>query len=131
MSTQDITADMFTRIRNACAVKKRHCIVRFSKFNLDIASLLKKEGYIMDFQKSADNKTINVRLKYFYKNSSIDHIEKISKPSKRIYKSCKDIRRMQVLNGNGILIVSNNMGVMSDTKAKALNLGGEVIGKVY
>ena len=131
MSTQDITADMFTRIRNACAVKKRNCIVRFSKFNMDISSLLKKEGYIMDFRKSSDDKTISIRLKYFYKNSSIDCIERISKPSRRVYKCCKDIKRMQVLNGNGILIVSNNKGVMSDTDAKALNLGGEIIGRVY
>jgi len=124
---QDITADMFTRIRNAAAAKHGRCVVPCNGVNLGILKVIKDSGYIKDFQR-IDFKTIKVTLKYFYGENVIRSIDRISKPSLRIYKKAKAIK--PYMRGLGMYIVSTNRGIISDTKARTLNLGGEIIGSL-
>ena len=130
MSMSDPVADMFTRIRNAQTAEKLTAAMPSSLLKVSIAQLLKDEGYIEDFKVSEhDGKaTLEVALKYYAGEPVIEKIERVSRPGLRIYKGRDDIPR--VMNGLGIAIVSTSRGVMTDRKARASGIGGEVLGIV-
>ena len=127
MSMSDPIADMLTRIRNAQMVEKAVVLVPSSKVKVAIAQVLKDEGYIDDFAvRQNDGKaTLEIALKYYAGRPVIERIERVSKPGLRIYKGCDDIPR--VMNGLGVAIVSTPKGVMTDRKARATKVGGEVL----
>ncbi len=127
MSMSDPIADMLTRIRNAQASEKVTVAMPASKLKAAIARVLKDEGYIDDFKVSQDaiKPQLEIALKYYAGRPVIEKIERVSRPGLRIYKSTKDIP--QVMNGLGIAIVSTSKGVMTDRKARASGVGGEVL----
>ncbi len=127
MSMSDPIADMLTRIRNAQAADKSSVMMPTSKIKAEIARVLKEEGYVEDFAvRNAEGKgVLEIGLKYYAGRPVIERIERISRPGLRIYKHCKDIPR--VMNGLGVAIVSTSRGVMTDHKARASGLGGEVL----
>ena len=127
MSMTDPIADMLTRIRNAQMVEQAVVAMPSSKVKLAIAKVLKDEGYIDAFKVSGDDikPVLEIALKYYAGRPVIEKIERVSKPGLRIYKSKDDIPR--VMNGLGIAIVSTSRGMMTDRKARATGVGGEVI----
>ena len=127
MSMTDPIADMLTRIRNAQMSEKTSVAMPCSKIKVAIAQVLKDEGYIDDFKVSQDvpKPVLEIALKYHAGRPVIEKIERVSKPGLRIYKSKDDIPR--VMNGLGIAIVSTSHGVMTDRKARATGVGGEVL----
>ena len=127
MSMSDPIADMLTRIRNAQAVDKTSVAMPSSKVKVSIAKVLKEEGYIDGFAvgEDAGKHTLTVHLKYYAGRPVIERLERVSKPGLRIYKHSAAIP--QVLNGLGVAIVSTSHGVMTDRKARATGVGGEVI----
>jgi small subunit ribosomal protein S8 len=127
MSMSDPIADMLTRIRNAQASEKTSVVMPSSKIKAAIAKVLKDEGYIEDFKVSQDGaKTfLEVGLRYYAGRPVIEKIERVSRPGLRIYKASRDIP--EVMNGLGIAIVSTSRGVMTDRKARASGVGGEVL----
>lgn len=130
MSMQDPVADMLTRIRNAQIAAKKTVSMPSSKLKAAIANVLKDEGYIKGFDVDGDvKKTLTVELKYHNQAPVIENIKRISRPGLRIYKNSCELPRP--LNGMGIAIVSTPNGVMSDGKARAAKVGGEVICEVY
>jgi small subunit ribosomal protein S8 len=127
MSMSDPIADMLTRIRNAQMVEKVTVAMPSSKVKVAIAQVLKDEGYIEDFAvKSEGAKAeLNIALKYYAGRPVIERLERVSKPGLRVYRGRNDIP--QVMNGLGVAIVSTPKGVMTDRKARASGVGGEVI----
>ena len=127
MSLQDPISDMLTRIRNALAVLKKTVRMPYSKAKVAIASVLKEEGYILDFhQESEDNKPVLIiELKYYEGKPVIDRIERVSRPSLRIYKQKNELPKVD--NGLGVAIISTSHGVMSDKAARRAGHGGEVL----
>lgn len=127
MSMSDPIADMLTRIRNAQRAEKVLVVVPLSKVKTAIAQVLKDEGYIEDFKVREDGgkSFLDIGLKYYAGKPVIERIERVSRPGLRIYKPAKDIP--QVLNGLGVAIVSTSQGVMTDRKARATGVGGEVL----
>ncbi len=127
MSMSDPIADMLTRIRNAQMAKKNSVKMPSSNIKLSIANVLKDEGYISDFSISTDkNKNIlEISLKYYSGAPVIEQIKRISKPGLRIYKSSKNLP--DIMNGLGIAIVSTSNGVMTERKARAAGIGGELL----
>jgi len=127
MAMSDPIADMLTRIRNAQMAGKPTVSMPSSKVKVAIAAVLKDEGYVDQCKVVADGAkaTLEVALKYYAGAPVIEKIERISKPGLRIYKGSEDIPR--VMNGLGIAIISTPKGVMTDRKARAANVGGEVL----
>lgn len=127
MSFTDPIADMLTRIRNAQAVQKPSVTMPSSKLKVAIANVLKDEGYIDSFEIAgvAAKPVLNITLKYYAGRPVIERIERVSKPGLRIYKGRHDIP--QVMNGLGVAIISTPQGLMTDRKARANGVGGEVI----
>lgn len=126
MSMSDPIADMLTRVRNAQMVNKTSVSMPSSKLKAAIAAVLKDEGYIEDFQVSGDKKPeLEITLKYYAGQPVIERIDRVSRPGLRIYKGSKSIP--QVMNGLGVAIVSTPQGVMTDRKARATGVGGEVL----
>jgi small subunit ribosomal protein S8 len=133
MSMHDPIADMLTRIRNAQLVGHSEVSMPASGVKGAIAKVLKDEGYIEDFavrDKSGENgatkkKELAIALKYYAGRPVIERLERVSKPGLRVYKGRNDIPR--VMNGLGVAIVSTSRGVMTDRKARADGLGGEVL----
>ena len=127
MSMTDPIADMLTRIRNAQLAQKTAVAMPASKVEAAIAAVLKDEGYIDDFAvREVDGKAqLDIALKYYAGRPVIERIERISRPGLRVYKGSGDLPR--VMNGLGIAIVSTPKGVMTDRKARATNVGGEVL----
>jgi small subunit ribosomal protein S8 len=128
----DPIADMLTRLRNAISAKHSRVDVPASKLKLEIARILKEEGYINNYVLKGDGvkKTIRVFLRYDTKGkSSISHLARISKPGRRVFLGATEIPR--VLGGYGINIVSTSRGLMSGKRAKQENVGGEVLAEVY
>ena len=127
MSMSDPIADMLTRIRNAQAVEKVAVSMPSSKVKVAIAQVLKDEGYIEDFavRGEAAKPELELQLKYYAGRPVIERIERVSKPGLRIYKGAQDLPR--VMNGLGVAIVSTSSGVMTDRKARAQGVGGEVL----
>ena len=126
MSMTDPIADMLTRIRNAQMVEKATVEMPSSRVKVAIAGVLKDEGYIDGFRVTEEAKPVlEIALRYHAGRPVIEKIERVSKPGLRIYKSKDDIPR--VMNGLGIAIVSTSQGVMTDRKARATGVGGEVL----
>ena len=127
MSMTDPISDMLTRFRNAQAVRKTTVKMPSSKLKTAIAQVLKDEGYIEGFAvRPNDGKPeIEIDLKYYAGQPVIEKIERVSRPGLRIYRSRDDIPR--VMNGLGIAIVSTSKGLMTDRKARATGIGGEVL----
>jgi small subunit ribosomal protein S8 len=123
----DPVADMLTRIRNAQLAQKNSVAMPSSKLKVAIAAVLKDEGYIDDFAvRDAEGKSqLDIALKYYAGRPVIERIERISRPGLRVYKGSDDLPR--VMNGLGIAIVSTPKGVMTDRRARATNVGGEVL----
>ncbi len=127
MSMHDPIADMLTRIRNAQTAQKETVAMPSSTKKEAIAKVLKDEGYISSFEVTAEGakKTLSVTLKYYQGKAVIETLDRVSRPSLRIYRS-KD-QLPSVLGGLGIAIISTSKGLMTDRKARAMSLGGEVI----
>ena len=124
----DPIADMLTRIRNANQMRNKEVSMPTSKMKVEIAKILKNEGFIEDFKVSKDNVggTIVLTLKYGpNKERVITGLKRISKPGLRVYAKNTDIPK--VLNGLGIAIISTSKGLMTDKEARKNNLGGEVL----
>jgi small subunit ribosomal protein S8 len=127
MSMTDPIADMLTRIRNAQRAEKTSVMMPNSKLKLAIAQVLKDEGYVENFAvHAADGKSaLEIQLKYYAGKPVIERIERVSRPGLRIYKGRHDIQ--PVMNGLGVAIISTSRGVMTDRKARASGVGGEVL----
>jgi small subunit ribosomal protein S8 len=127
MSMSDPIADMLTRIRNAQVVQKTSVSMPSSKVKIAIAVVLKDEGYIEDFAVTevGGKADLKIGLKYYAGRPVIERLERVSRPGLRIYKGKDDIPN--VMNGLGVAIVSTPKGVMTDRKARATGVGGEVI----
>jgi len=130
MMVTDPIADMLTRVRNAVRAKHETVDIPASKEKLQIAEILKKEGYIEGFEvKGEEKKTITLTLKYVKNGQVISGIKRVSKPGLRVYAQADKLPR--VLNGLGIAIISTSKGVMTDKEAKALHVGGEVLAYIW
>ena len=127
MSMSDPIADLLTRIRNAQMVSKASVRVPSSKVKAAIAQVLQDEGYIDSFEvKNEDGKPVlEIALKYYAGRPVIERIERVSRPGLRVYKGSKTLP--QVMNGLGVAIVTTPKGVMTDRKARATGVGGEVL----
>jgi len=123
----DPVADMLTRIRNAHMVDKKEVNIPASSLKSAIASVMQQEGYIESFSVNGEAaaKTLTIKLKYYDDKPVIDSLQRISKPSLRVY--VKSTEMPSVMNGLGIVIVSTPMGVMTGQNAAAKNVGGEVL----
>ena len=132
MLVTDPIADMLTRIRNANTMRYKNVEVPASKMKLEIAKILKEEGFIEDFksEKGDKEKMLVLTLKYGpNKERVITGLKRISKPGLRVYAKVDEIPR--VLNGLGIAIVSTPKGVMTDKKARQNCVGGEVLAYIW
>jgi len=130
MSMQDTLADMVTRIRNAQMATKETVTMPSSKMKIEVARVLKEEGYVVDYQVQGDVKPeLTVTLKYFEGKAVIEKIERVSKPSLRSYKGKNNLPTVNA--GLGVAIVSTSKGVMTDRAARAAGVGGEVICTVF
>ncbi len=132
MQMSDVIADMLTRIRNANDAKHESVDIPASNLKKSIAEILLAEGYIKNFQIVEDGKQgiIRVALKYAAGKQKVIHgLKRVSKPGLRIYTNCEDMPK--VMNGLGIAIVSTSKGVMTDKKARSLNVGGEILAFVW
>ncbi len=128
MSMNDPISDMLTRIRNAQMAEKATVSMPSSKLKVAIAEVLKEEGYVDGFkveQGEPGKATLQIGLKYYSGRPVIEKIQRISRPGLRIYKGNNDIPK--VMNGLGIAIVSTSKGLMTDRKARANGIGGEVL----
>jgi small subunit ribosomal protein S8 len=127
MSMTDPIADMLTRIRNAQMVGQLDVGMPHSRLKVSIAQVLKDEGYVEDFavRDNGGHKELRIGLKYYAGRPVIERIERISKPGLRVYKGRDELPR--VMNGLGVAIVSTPQGVMTDRKARATGVGGEVL----
>ncbi|PID62433.1 MAG: 30S ribosomal protein S8 [Gammaproteobacteria bacterium] len=126
----DPIADMLTRIRNAQMVGKATVSMRASKLKASIASVLKDEGYILDYSVETGPKAqLMVMLKYYQGRPVIEEINRVSRPGLRIYKQKDELPKVK--GGLGIAVVSTSKGVMAGDNAQAQGLGGEVVCEVY
>lgn len=132
MTLTDPIADFLTRIRNAIIVKHRDVSIPLSRMKVEIAKVLKEEGYILNFRVINDNKQgiLKINLKYTKDNQSvISGLKRVSKPGCRIY--CKKDSVPKVLDGLGILIVSTSSGIATGKKCEDLGVGGEVLCQIW
>lgn len=131
MNMTDPIADMLTRIRNALGAKHETVQIPASKEKIEIARILKEEGFILGYSVSDElKKTLTIELKYGLNNQKvISGLKRISKPGLRVYAQVNKVPR--VLNGLGIAIISTSAGVMSDKDARKNHVGGEVIAYVW
>ena len=133
MSMTDPIADMLTRIRNGLSAEHETVVIPSSKMKIEIARILKQEGYINGYTVEGDTakeKTSTVELKYGPdKQKVITGLKRISKPGLRVYAKGDNVPR--VLNGLGIAIISTSKGLMTDRDARKANLGGEVVAYVW
>ena len=127
MSMSDPISDMLTRIRNAQLANKATVVMPSSKVKVAIAKVLKDEGFVEDFvvRENEGKPALEIGLKYYAGRPVIERIDRVSTPGLRIYRGANDIPR--VMNGLGVAIVSTPKGVMTDRKARASNVGGEVL----
>jgi small subunit ribosomal protein S8 len=127
MSMSDPIADMLTRIRNAQLSEKTSVVMPASKLKAASAQGLKDEGYVEDFavHQSDGKPRLDISLKYYAGRPVIEKIERVSRPGLRIYKASDKLPN--VMNGLGVAIVSTSKGVMTERKARAIGVGGEVL----
>ena len=131
MSMQDPVSDMLTRIRNAGSASLTETAMPASKLKKSVAGVLKEEGYIKDYMEKGEgvNRELVIQVKYYKRKPVIEGIKRVSKPSCRIYCGGKEIPRVR--SGMGTVILSTPQGVISGTKAKKLNVGGEILCYVW
>ena len=132
MTTSDPIADMLTRIRNAGMVSHENVEMPSSKLKLELAKLLKSEGFIADYSEETPDKfkVLKITLKYDQNRKPvIAKLQRVSKPGLRTYAKSKNIPK--VLGGMGIAVVSTSKGLMTDRKARKENVGGEVLCYVW
>jgi small subunit ribosomal protein S8 len=132
MAISDPIGDMLTRIRNAQAAGERQVVSPASKLRKSVLEVLEREGYIRGFSWSEVRTGIpqfTIELKYDEGSPVIKEIDRVSKPGKRVYSKIKDLHK--VYGGLGISILSTPRGVMSDNEARAANVGGEVLCRVF
>lgn len=131
MSMQDPIADMLTRIRNAGSAGLKKIVMPASNEKAAIAAVLKEEGYIGDFAVSGEGakRVLGIEIKYYGGKPVIAGLERVSKPSCRVHCGCAEIPRVR--NGLGIVVLSTPKGIISGRKAKAENVGGEIICYVW
>lgn len=128
----DPIADMLTRIRNAIAANHMRVDIPGSKLKLEVARILKEEGYINNFNIKGEGPKYMIRifLRYDAKGvSSITHLARVSRPGRRVYVGSGEIPK--VLGGYGVNIVSTSKGLMSGKRARQENVGGEILAQVY
>ncbi len=128
MTMSDPIADMLTRIRNAVRVSRETVDIPASKVHRGLAAVLQQEGYIERFDEieGSSQGTIRVRLRYGPDGERvIQEIKRVSRPGRRVYSKIQDVE--PVLNGLGIAVLSTSKGIMSDRRARKLNIGGEVL----
>jgi small subunit ribosomal protein S8 len=123
----DPIADLLTRIRNAQMVAKTTVLIPASKVKVAIAQVLKDEGYIDGFKVSTEGgkAELEIALKYYAGKPVIERIERVSRPGLRVYRGSDSIPQVQ--NGMGVAIVTTPQGVMTDRKARATGVGGEIL----
>ncbi len=127
----DPIADMLTRIRNAQAVRKEELVLPFSKIKYEIAKLLAREGFIESTEKVV-NKFDEIKIVLKYKEdgkSSIEHIKRISKPGQRIYVGKDSLPK--ILNDLGVAVLSTSNGIMTNKKARRVQVGGELLFEIW
>ena len=132
MSMTDPLGDMLTRIRNGQRVNKSVVSATSSKLSLNVLDVLKREGYIRDYSERdvrTGIKEVDIELKYYEGAPVIQEIARVSTPGRRVYSKIKDLTK--VYNGLGISVISTPRGVMSDAEARAANVGGEVLCRVF
>ena len=128
----DPIADMLTRIRNAVRIERPYVDVPISKVKRGVAEVLKREGYIWDWQELESDPIGNLRIELKYGPNGervIQRMRRVSTPGRRVYSRSKKLR--PILNGMGITIISTSRGVVSDREARQQNLGGEVLCEVW
>lgn len=128
----DPIADMLTRIRNAVRVERPHVQIPASKVKKGLAEVLKREGYIWDWEEVQSQPACELRIYLKYGPNGekvIRHIKRVSKPGRRVYSGASDLR--PILNGLGISIISTSRGVVSDREARQRKLGGEVLCELW
>jgi small subunit ribosomal protein S8 len=132
MTISDPIADMLTRIRNAGGAKMKSVDIPGSNLKIELAKVMRNEGYIKNYKFIKDNKQGILRVYLKYGNNdenAIYHLERVSKPSRRVYVKGKDIK--PIFNGTGIAILSTSKGIMTDHQARKENVGGEILCKVW
>jgi small subunit ribosomal protein S8 len=127
MSLSDPIGDMLTRIRNGQHARKSVVPCPASRQRRNVLEVLKREGYIRDF--STEDREIRIELKYQEGEPAIKEIDRVSKPGRRVYSKINDLK--MVYGGLGISILSTPQGIMSDNEARAANVGGEVLCRVF
>jgi len=127
MSMSDPISDMLTRIRNAQMAEKITVAMPSSKLKIELAKVLQDEGYVDGYKVIANDgkPTLEIGLKYYADRPVIEKLQRVSRPGLRVYKGSDAIP--QVMNGLGIAIVSTSKGLMTDRKARANGIGGEVL----
>ena len=132
MSMTDPVSDMLTRIRNATTVRHDRADIPASKVKLEIAKILKQEGYIRTFKtlEEGPQGLIRVYLKYAEDGEPVIHgLSRVSKPGRRVYRGADDLPKVR--NGLGVAVVSTNRGVLTDEQARSLRVGGEVLCEIW
>jgi len=131
MSMTDPIADMLTRIRNACMAKHDKVYIPASRMNVAIIRLMKDQGYIQNYKFIKDDKQglIKITLRYHKGRPVILGLERISKPGRRQYASCRDLPRIK--NGFGTAVISTSKGLMTDEEARKAGVGGEILCAIW
>jgi small subunit ribosomal protein S8 len=132
MAMSDPISDMLTRIRNAGKAKFNSVDIPGSNLKTELAKLLKDEGFIKNYKSVKDDKQgiLRIYLKYSEDNKgAIYQLERVSKPSRRVYMKSKDIKPFY--NGTGVAVISTSKGIMTDKRARNENIGGEVLCRVW
>ena len=132
MSMTDPIADMLTRVRNAVQGKHQKVDMPASRLKTEIARILKEEGYINNFVVKGEGvkRSVRIFLRYDARGtSSITHLERVSRPGRRVYVGSHEIPK--VLGGYGVNIVSTSRGLMSGKTARRENIGGELLAQIY
>ncbi|MGB4058122.1 MAG: 30S ribosomal protein S8 [Alphaproteobacteria bacterium] len=132
MSMNDPLSDMLSRIRNGQQAAKPVIECPHSRLHENVCAVLKDEGFIREYrieQRDGNKKVLIIELKYAEGKGVIRIIDRVSKPGRRVYSNVKDLPRFY--NGLGILVVSTPRGVMADSKARAANVGGEILCQVF
>ncbi|MDF1666315.1 MAG: 30S ribosomal protein S8 [Planctomycetota bacterium] len=132
MTMTDPIADMLTRMRNALRIERNNVTIPRSKIKVGIAEVLKREGYIENFEvdETGPQGSMKVNLKYGPNGEQvISSIRRVSKPGRRLYSTVQDLK--PVLNGLGILVLSTSKGILSDREARKQSVGGELLCEIY
>ncbi len=130
MSMQDPISDMLTRLRNGSMSMQKQVVMPSSAMKAAIAKVLKDEGYIADYAVEGDvKKVLTIQMKYYNRQSVIEDLQRVSKPSCRLYCGCKNIPNVK--DGLGIAILSTPKGILSGKDAEKLNVGGEILCYVW